>query len=91
MPFNEEYYKEVIFMYENKLIKDYTYATRFIMSWVRMGGQLGFHGEGVDEFKKWLTSLNLEEDDIAHIVLLATNGKMELEISAKKFLANIDK
>lgn len=78
-------------MWENKQINGYTYATRFIASWVRMGGQLGFHGEGVDEFKEWLTSLNLKEEDIAHIVFLATNGKMELESTAKKFLANIDK
>jgi hypothetical protein len=73
-------------MFENKQINGYIYATRFIMSWVRVGGQLGLHGEGVDEFREWLISLNLDETDIEHIVFLAMNGKMELEYSAKKFL-----
>lgn len=75
---------------KNRVI-DYTYATQYIASWVRMGGQFGFHDEGVKEFREWLTSLNLEKDDIDDIVYLATNGKMELESSAKKFLANINK
>lgn len=77
-------------MWENKQINGYTYATRFIASWVRMGGQLGFHGEGVNDFRKWLTSLGLNEADINHIVFLATNGKLELESKAKEFLANIE-
>lgn len=78
-------------MFENKNINGYIYATRFIMSWVRAGGQLGLHGEGVDDFRSWLASLDLSEDDIDSIVFLATNGKLELESSAKKFLANVNK
>lgn len=46
-------------MFTNKLIGD-VYATRFIMSWVRMGGKLGKRGDGVDDFRKWLTSLDLD-------------------------------
>lgn len=75
-------------MFENRMINGYTYATRFIMSWVRMGGKLGKHGEGIDDFKKWLKSLDLSDEDIRGIVFLATNGKLELEISAKAFLEN---
>ena len=58
------------------------------MSWVRVGGQLGLHGEGVDEFRKWLISINLKDEDIDAIIFLATNGKLELESSARKFLNN---
>lgn len=72
-------------MFENKKIND-IHATRYIMSWVRVGGQLGLHGEGVDEFREWLESMKLDEDDISDIVYLATNGKMELESNAKGFL-----
>lgn len=72
-------------MFTNKLIGD-IYATRFIMSWVRMGGRLGQRGDGIDDFRKWLTSLNLNEEDIEHITFMAMNGKLELEVSARKYL-----
>ena len=72
-------------MFENKLINGYTYETRFIMSWLRVGGQLRY-GKDIDAFREWLTSLDLNESDIDHIVFLATNGKLELESSARKFL-----
>lgn len=73
-------------MFENKKINGYTYATRYIMSWVRAGGIIGLHNEGVDEFRKWLKTLNLKDEDVKYIINLATNGKLELEYSAKKFL-----
>ena len=41
-------------MFENKVIDGYTYATRFIMSWVRSGGKLDKIGKGYDDFRKWL-------------------------------------
>lgn len=72
-------------MFTNKLIGD-IYATRFIMSWVRMGGRLNKRGDGVDDFRKWLTSLDLDEEAIEHIMFIATNGKLELENSARKYL-----
>lgn len=74
-------------MFENKKFNE-IHATRYIMSWVRMGGKLGHFGEGVDDFREWLRSLNLEEGDIDYIVCLAQNGKLELESSAKAFLKN---
>ena len=77
-------------MFTNKLIGD-VYATRFIMSWVRMGGNLGKRGDGVDDFSKWLTSLDLDEEDIERIMFIATNGKLELEISARNYLESTDK
>ena len=75
-------------MFTNKLIGD-VYATRFIMSWVRMGGKLGKRGDGVDDFRKWLTSLDLDEEDIERIIFIATNGKLELEVSTKNYIENM--
>lgn len=72
-------------MFTNNIINGYTYETRFIMSWIRAGGGLRY-GEDIDDFREWLSSLGLSEDDVSHIVFLATNGKLELEISAKIFL-----
>ena len=77
-------------MFENKVIGGYTYATRFIMSWVRSGGKLDKIGKGYDNFRKWLESLKLDSEDIKDIMFLAENGKLELEVSAKNFMANLD-
>ncbi len=71
-------------MFENKNING-IYATRFIASWVRKGGQLKY-GEDIDNFHDWLLSLGLSKEDADDIKFLATNGKLELEDSARKFL-----
>ena len=74
-------------MFENKAINGYVYATRFIASWIKVGGQLGT-GKDIEDFKDWLKSIGeVSEDDIDHIVYLATNGRLELEDHAKRFLA----
>lgn len=73
-------------MYENRQINGYTHATRYIASWLKVGGQLRT-GEDYDDFKEWLKSLELDERDVNHIYYLAINGKMELEYEAKMFLA----
>ena len=75
--------------FENKIINGCEYATRFIMSWVRSGGTFGKHGKGYDDFRKWLESLELKTEDIEDIMFLAQNGKLELEVSAKKFITNL--
>ena len=76
-------------MFENKVIDGYTYATRFIMSWVRSGGKFDKHGKGYDDFRNWLESLELKTEDIKDIMFLALNGKLELEVSAKNYMANL--
>ena len=76
-------------MFENTVINGYTYATRFIASWVREGGKLRTR-EDIDNFYKWLLSLDLTKEDADDIKFLATNGKMELEYSARKFLENMN-
>lgn len=76
-------------MFENKIINGYTFATVFIMSWVRSGGNFGNHREGYNDFRNWLESLGLKTEDIKDIMFLARNGKLELEVSAKKFITNL--
>lgn len=77
-------------MFENRQINGYIYETRFIASWLRKGGQLRTR-ENYDNFYEWLLSLGLNQDDADHIKFLASNGKMELEDSARKFLKNLNK
>lgn len=76
-------------MFENKVIDGYTYATRFIMSWVRSGGKFDKSGKGYGDFRKWLESLELDPVDIEDIMFLALNGQLELEVSAKNYMANL--
>ena len=79
------HFKGGIIMFENIRIDGYTYATRYIASWLREGGQLRYVKD-YDNFYKWLLSLGLNKEDADHIKFLASNGKMELEREAKKFL-----
>lgn len=72
-------------MFTNKQINGYVYETRYIASWIREGGQLQY-GEDVNNFYKWLLSMGLAEDEANHIKFLATNGKFELETSARNWL-----
>ena len=74
--------------FENKSIRG-IYATRFIASWLKMGGML-CTGKDVDNFRSWLLSLGLNSDEVWTIIYLATNGKMELEVNAKAFLKKLN-
>lgn len=71
-------------MFENVLIKN-IHATRFIMSWVRKGGELR---TPYGDFNDWLESLGLTEEERDPILRIAGNGRMELEMSAKTFIKN---
>lgn len=78
-------------MFENKAINGYVYATRFIASWIKVGGQLRT-GKDIKDFKDWLKSIGeISDDDIDRIVFLATNGRLELENHARRFLENLNK
>ena len=74
--------------FENESIRG-IYATRFIASWLRMGGML-YTYEDVDNFRSWLLSLGLNSDEVWPIIYLATNGKMELEVNVKAFLEKLN-
>ena len=70
-------------MFENVTVRG-VHATRYIMSYARAGGELG---RQVWNFEDWLKTLGLDEEEIYSILSIARNGKLELEISAAKFLA----
>ena len=74
--------------FENKSIRG-IYATRFIASWLKMGGML-CTGKDVDDFHSWLLSLGLNSDEVWPIMYLATTGKMELEVHANTFLKKLN-
>lgn len=61
------------------------HSSRFIASWLRAGGKLNT-GKDVSDFKKWLKSLGLSDEDVRQVWYLATNGKLELQENAKKFI-----
>jgi hypothetical protein len=74
-------------MFENQIIEG-IYASRFIASWQKAGGNCR---KDRDLFEEWLRSLvingrNLTDREIHGICFLASNGKLELETWAKKFL-----
>ena len=65
------------------------YYSRFIASWVNVGGSLKFRDAYL--LKEWLRTLTINgkkipEEVIREIYNLATNGKLELETSAKRYL-----
>jgi hypothetical protein len=74
-------------MFENKLING-IHASRYVASWVRAGGEL-YYGEDVINFYRWLLSLGLTKDEAQHIKRIAENGKLELEVSAEKFIKTL--
>lgn len=70
----------------NKIYIHHVYGplhyTRIIFSWIREGGEIS---KGA--FYNWLTDeLELPKEVADDIYFLATNGKMELESSARKFM-----
>ena len=74
-------------MFENKTIEG-IYISRFIASWQKAGGNCR---KDYGLFKEWLGSLiingrHLTDGEIHDILLIADNGKLELELSAKMFL-----
>ena len=70
--------------FKNAVIKD-VHSSRYIASWLRAGGKLKT-GKDVSDFKKWLKSLGLSDEEVRQVWYLATNGKLELQENAKKFI-----
>ena len=73
-------------MFENrkvyiKALDEEIYISRIIASWKNGGGMI--YG---NVFKKWLESLGINENDVYDIFRFATNGKLELESSAEKYI-----
>lgn len=70
--------------FENKVVNG-IYYSRIIASYLNAGGTL--NGKNRWKFKEWLHSLFLDQEVEDEIYLLATNGKLELEEHAKKWLS----
>lgn len=75
--------------FENSLVNG-IHASRYIVSWVKSGGSL-IGSRRNSKFVEWLKSLtingrSLTEEEIDRIYHLSSNGKMELECLAEKFL-----
>lgn len=69
--------------FENAGTHNGIHYTRYIASWRRMGGKIFYGGL----FERWLKEVQkLTDEEINDILLIATNGKMELEASAKMFM-----
>ena len=63
-------------------------AGRIIASWIKVGGTL-LSRKDIDNFNTWLLSIGIAEEEAKEISDFATNGKFELEESAKQFLKNL--
>lgn len=77
-------------MFENKEFEG-IYYSRFIASWIKVGGELRTRNAYL--FKDWLRTLTINdkkipEDIIMEIYNFATNGKLELQTLASRFLEN---
>jgi hypothetical protein len=73
--------------WENKLENESVmYASRFIVSWVKMGGPITSYGSN-RLFDEWIDSFDwLSDNDKEKIKFLADNDKIELKASAGLFL-----
>lgn len=74
--------------WKNNLVLDnpsYPYS-RFIASWTNVCMQKEGSVYFDDRFKDWLRSINVPEEDVLGIYEMATNGRLELEEMAKRYL-----
>lgn len=62
------------------------YYTRFIASWTKMCTKINRVTRYGDDFKDWLRSMGISEDEVAAIHELADCGKLELETNAKRWM-----
>lgn len=82
--------------FENKVSSHGIYYSQYIASWAKSGGNFNREalvesGHIVDivwtgEFRGWLRSIGLPEEEVYEIAKLADDGKLELQESAKAYL-----
>lgn len=68
-------------MFDNKKTQNGIHYSRFIASWANAGGT-----DWDEYFAKWLAENGCTEEDIRAIQEMQMTGKLELEVSAKKFM-----
>lgn len=77
-------------MFENKITHNGIHYSRYISSWINADGDLHFN-QYRSLFANWLRATQaLTNKEVSEICELAENGKLELEISARNFIKNID-
>lgn len=59
--------------------------SRYIASYMKEAEKLGTKVYR-DSLKEWLLSIGVNENEVSDIVEMATNGKLELETSARIFI-----
>ena len=69
--------------FENAKTRNGIYYSRYIASWQNAGGEIAPYGL----FERWLREVEkLTDEEISDIYILATNGKLELQESARAFM-----
>ena len=77
-------------MFENKLTHNGIHYSRYIASWINADGDLHFN-QYRSRFANWLRATQaLTDKEVQEICELAENGKLELEISARNFIKNVN-
>ena len=86
--------------FENKISSQGLYYSQYIASWCKSGGKFNREvlvesGRIVDivwlgEFRGWLRSIGLPEEEVYEIAKLADDGKLGLEESAKAYLKHTE-
>lgn len=72
-------------MLENKRLGDIHYS-RVIASWTKEYPGHVYFGS---QFKDWLKDLGATEDQVSEIYEMATCGRLELEMSANKWMKEV--
>ena len=83
--------------FENKVSSHGIYYSQYIASWVKSGGNFkdkvirdeSGHIEDIvwtGEFRDWLRSIGISDNEAREIAMFADNGKLGLEESAKAYL-----
>lgn len=70
--------------FENFVVTDGTYASRYIASWTNVGGKFDYIGRR--QFIDWCKSIGVSDEEARRMANLATNGKLELQVYAKRFM-----
>ena len=80
-------------MFENKFVEScYAHYSRIIASWVNAGGTFT-HPWVHSKFAEWLRGLpvDITEEQIHEMHEMATNGKLEFESLARRYLEKANK
>ena len=72
--------------FENKISSIGVHYSRIIASWRKEGGNVYPSHRWNTKFTEWAHSIGCTDEEIIDMTDLATNGKMELEASAREFL-----